>query len=403
MPFNFLITLAIILIVARICEETATRLNQTAVVGNLIAGIILGPILFNIISPNETLEFFGLLGVMFLMVLAGLEVNLKDLKLITGAAAIIAIFSSIIPIISGILLGLFFGMNIFESIIIGIAISITASIVTAEILRDLRFMKKKIGETLITVGVLNEIISLFSITVLISALKYTSIIDSLGAHDIQIMKLGTFFIISIIFGYYIFPEIMKYSKKMKSIESSFAISIILIIAFAGVAEYFGLHSLIGAFIAGLSLNHYMTKKRKKEIFEEDIRSFAEGFMTPIFFVLIGATISFSGILINPYFLIGLIIIAIVSKFIGGYIGAFIGGIHDKKVCTAIGTGIIVRGSVTLVVAHIIKNIALESPQILPNADLIVSSIKIMVLVLNIIIPPVFKKTLYKTQYTAQNK
>ena len=393
MQLNFLLMLAIILIVARICEEIAARLNQTSIVGNLMAGILLGPMFLNILAPNEILEFFGLLGVMFLMVLAGLEVNLKDLKSITGTAIMVTIFSTIIPLTTGIIIGLLFSMNIFESIIIGVAISITASAVTVEILEATGQIRKKIGETLITAGILNEIISLFMITAMISALKYTSVLQSLGAYELHFMRLITFFLISIIFGYYIVPEIMKHTKKMKSIESSFAISIILIITFAGVAEYFSLHALIGAFIAGLSLNHYMIKNRKKEIFEEDIRSFSEGFMTPVFFVLIGASISLTGLLIHPLFTLTLILVAIISKFIGSFIGAISAGIHDIKESTSIGTGMVIRGSVTLVVAHIIKNIALESPEILPHADLIISSLILMVLVINVIIPSTFRKTL----------
>ena len=395
MEFNFLFLLALILITSRILEEAAARLNQPTIIGNIIAGIILGPLFLNVLISNGILEFFGLMGVIFLMVLAGLEVNLKDLKTITGTAAMVAIFGSLVPIVTGIALGLLFGMNIFEAAMIGVAISITASVVSVEMLEKAGCMKKKIGETLITAGILNEIISLFTMAALISALRYTSMIESLGAYNLNFMNLVLFFLLSIIFGYYIFPIIMKHAKKMKSVESSFAISIILIIAFAGVAEHFGLHALIGAFIAGLSLNHYMKKKKIKRVFEEDIRSFAEGFMTPIFFVLIGASISLSGILLNPYFTIALLIIAVLSKYIGGLAGAIAAGMHNVKEGNAIGTGIIIRGSVTLVMVHIIKNIAIESPQTVPHADMIISSLILMVLVVNVFVPTAFRKALEK--------
>lgn len=397
MQYNILFLLALILIVSRVFEEIAARLNQPAMIGNILTGVLLGPAFLNVLVSSSILEFFGLLGVMFLMVLAGLEVNLKDLKTITGTASMVAIFGSLIPLGTGIALGLLFGMNIFEAAMIGVAISITASIISIEMLEQIGCMRKKIGETLITAGVLNEIISLFTMTALISALGYTSVIESLGAFDLHFMRLTLFFLMSIIFGYYIFPVIMKHATKMKSIESTFAISIILIISFAGVAEYFGLHALIGAFIAGLSLNHYMKKKRNKKIFEDDIRSFAEGFMTPIFFVLIGASISLSGILINPYFTIALLIVAILSKYIGGIIGAVVAGTHNIKEGNAIGIGIIARGSVTLVMVHIIKNIAIESPNILPHADMIVSSLILMVLIVNVLVPPAFRKALGKTK------
>ncbi len=397
MEINFLFLLAIILITARIFEEIAARLNQPAIVGNLMAGVVLGPMLLNILVQSETLEFFGLLGVMFLMVLTGLEVNLKDIKKITGTAAIIAIISSFIPIFAGITLGFLFGMNIFESIIIGVALSITASAVSAQMLEECGFLKKKIGETLITAGVFNEIICLFTITTLISTLSYTSIIDSMGAYEAHAMNLALFFFLSVIFGYYIFPEIMKFTKKMKSIESSFAISIILIIGFAGVAEFFDLHALIGAFIAGLSLNHYMKKTESEKVFEEDIRSFAEGFMTPIFFVLIGASISLYALTIHPVFVISLFIIAVISKFIGGFIGAAAGGIHNAKESMAIGIGMVAKGSVALVVVHIIHKTTINSPELVPNSELIISALILIIFILNIVVPPFFKKALDNTK------
>ncbi|MCK5042892.1 MAG: cation:proton antiporter, partial [Candidatus Aenigmarchaeota archaeon] len=161
MEYNILFLLALILIASRVFEEIAARLNQPIMVGNILAGVLLGPAFLNVLVSSSILEFFGLLGVMFLMVLAGLEVNLKDLKTVTGTASMVAIFGSLVPVVTGIALGLLFGMNIFEAAMIGVAISITASIVSVEMLEQIGCMRKKIGETLITAGVLNEIISLF--------------------------------------------------------------------------------------------------------------------------------------------------------------------------------------------------------------------------------------------------
>ncbi len=395
---NTLAMLTLILIVSRIFEEISERCKSPALLGDILAGFLLGPAVLNLVHTNGTLEFLGLIGVIFIMVLAGIEVNLKKAEKISFSAAVIAIFAVAVPMSMGIATALLFKMNIIEAAIIGISLSITASAIVAEILEELKAITTKVGETLIVAGIFDDIIGLISITVLLYSVEKASPNASIFSYFTNI---AIFFIISAFIGYYIFPKLMEHTDKMKSPQAKFSVALILILTFVAFADTVGMSAIIGAFIAGLAINHYMNRKDKTG-FEKDIKAMSEGFMTPIFFVLLGASINIAGFHNNTLFFIAIITVAFTGKLLGGAIGAYITKYNSGE-CLAIGSGMATRGAVTLVVVHIAHRLANENPILVPNIELICSTIIASVFFVNLINIPLLRFSINNTKKREQQK
>ena len=388
---DILLAILFVLILSRFLEEVVERIGQPAILGDLIAGILISIFLGAGILSNETLNFIGNLGIIFLMVLVGLEVNLKHMKKVTWIAVIVAIFSFSIPFILGMVVALSFGFNILEAIITGLVLSIAASAVTMEILEEFKCLRGKKSEILVASGIFDDIIALVALASLVTInSQFTEGLGSIYLTEaFLILKISFFFIFSAFAGYYMIPVAMNYAQKMKSPEAKFAVPIIFILSFGVFAEYFGLHTIIGAFIAGLGLNHYLAGKDKLS-FEEDIRSVSEGFMVPLFFVLMAASIDFSTASSNITLILSLFFVAYIGKVAGGFIAGKLGNLSNRDSFT-IGLGMAVRGALSLVVIHIAKTIHLSDPILMPNFCAISSSLVIVVIMLNFAVIPCFKR------------
>ncbi len=398
---NLLFSLAILMLSARVLEEIAERIGQPALMGDVIAGILLGPAVAGVLSPtNGVLEFFGTLGVVFLLLLAGLEVGIRKIEKVSTEAAIISIVCAVLAILLGYCVGRYvLGYGPVLAGLMGIALSTTASAIGVEVLEERGMLFSRVGRILVSAGVFDDIIALGAITMFFSA------ITASGEAPVVIIglvsKIFFFFAGSYLFGYYLIPRILRMAKKMKSPEAPFGVSLLLVLAYAAMAEYMGLHAVIGAFVAGLALNKYMNEK-EKWWFEKDIKSLAEGFFAPIFFVLVGASLSLEGLVEAPVVVLIVLAAAFISKFSGGYlVTRMMGGGHHESL--AVGSGMAVRGSVALVVVHMAQKYMSSLPGIGEGVAHIATIIVTVVLLVNLIAIPMLEWSLSKIREHKRNR
>jgi Kef-type K+ transport system membrane component KefB len=178
---------------AKLFGEIFRRIKQPALVGELLAGMILGPSLFGLFQPTDTFSVFKGLAVFFLMFLAGMEMNINEIRKASKRAIVISMMAFFIPFFAGQQLGLFFGLENIQSLFIGLLLSITAIPVSAIILMEFGILKSKIGKTVITAAVINDILALLVLTVILQLPSDGSFSLNNSKSGISILKISLFF------------------------------------------------------------------------------------------------------------------------------------------------------------------------------------------------------------------
>lgn len=358
----FFTNLLILLVAARLLGEVFERFKQPSMIGEIIAGIILGPSLLNIIHGTEAIHVISDLGVFLLVILAGLEIDIDNiLTSFKGKKIIISILGFIIPLGSGFLVGHFFGLQIMTTMFLGLCIAITALPVSIRILMDLGKLNSKVGQIIISNAIFDDILALAVLGVLLNLkdtdLSFNSIVI---VASISLFKL-IFFIAILSVSYYIIRKITnkgnyieeslnKLLQFLKGKEPLFVVFFAFILLFSTVTEMLGFHFVIGAFFAAMLLSEPIIGKQHLKSVEHTTSSLANGFLAPIFFAAIGLELNIASIQ-NWYLLGAVVIVSYLSKIVGGYSGSRFAGLNHKS-STVIGFGLNARGIMELVIANI---------------------------------------------------
>ncbi|MCW8327194.1 cation:proton antiporter [Photobacterium sp. SDRW27] len=401
--------LLILLITTRIFGELAERLGQPSLVGELVAGIALGAIAaqYTGLSPfidglehNPIFNTITDLGMFFIMLFAGIELQPNRLIEYSRGALVVAVCGMILPMTLGIGLGWLFlppsEVLFAQCVFLGTALAITAVPATVRILMDLGKLKSPSGQIIVSAAVFDDILSLLLLTWLTALIKAEPSTNNfeLGTISIQVI---VFFSITIIVGVFVFPFGGRFFGTFKQREINFSALLVSALTFAVLAEALELHFIIGAFIAGLFFN----RKTISETAYDDVRNKASamtyGFLAPIFFASVGLHLDLSAILVVPAFVISLLLAAFFGKFIAAGGAARLIGFSWKE-ATAIGVGMSARGAVELVIANIALKAGLFHALAVssPVAENIYSAVVIMAVVTTLI-TPVLLKIIYSTK------
>lgn len=358
----FFVNLLILLVVARILGEICERFKQPSMIGEIFAGILLGPAVLNFIHHNEELNVISELGIFLLVILAGLEINLSDIvRSLKGKNIIISLLAFFLPLFSGLAIGFYFNLGMMATVFTGLCIAITALPVSIRILMDLGKLNTPFGQKIISVAIFDDILALTILGVLIDLNGSNFTIKNISITiAITILKLLIFLIIIIIAyklvnklnnkGNLIEHKLEKLVSILKGKESLFAIFFVFILIFAGITESIGLHFIIGSFFAAMLLSKEVVGKENIEQFEKSTSGIAMGFLAPIFFANIG--LEFNLMAINNYsLLVAVLSISFASKLLGGFIGGKIIN-WSNKMSLALGLGLNARGIMELVIANI---------------------------------------------------
>jgi Kef-type K+ transport system membrane component KefB len=355
------LSIVILLAGARILGEIFRRLKQPAMIGELLAGIILGPTLFGVVRSNDSLEMLSNIAIFFVLLFIGLEMDIRQIKRTGKSAIVISLVSLTLPFLAGYEISIAFGQNMAQSLFMGLLLSVTSVPVSAMILVELGILKSKIGATVLSAAIVDDIISLVILAVILQLSKS----GVTGIHNINMNTIGvsaieiTVFLAAIAFLAYIvhkiniwFPQRLEwFFVKAKTREAIFGILIIVAITISLFAQYAGLHFIIGTFFAGLIFSEKLLGKREADHAYGIVSGITFGFFAPLYFAIIGMKFSGQSLADSIPYLVILIGAGMLTKTIGGYFGARIFK-YDSTESLAIASLLNGRGTVGLAITGV---------------------------------------------------
>jgi Kef-type K+ transport system membrane component KefB len=329
-------------------------------VGELAAGIIIGPYILKLVTPSASLNVISDLAVFFLMLLAGLQMDPREIRKAGLRAGILSAIAFSIPYIGGFAIAYVFGLGLVQSMFVGLLLSITAVPVTTIVLMQFGLLETRLGNTIITAAVINDIFSLVLLSIVLSLNETSGVPVNIMEQTINtIIKVSLFiggiFLVDILFRkakFWFQRRGAYFFEKLQTKEAAFGILLISTILVSVIAQVvIGLHFIIGTFFSGLIVYKEIIRKENFERVYGIISAITFGFFAPIFFAVIGININMDSIVHNIPLFITLGIVAVVTKVGGGYIGSrLIKFSKDESLAIAfIMNG---RGMVELVIAAI---------------------------------------------------
>lgn len=355
--------LLLLLIVSRVIGELVERLGQPAMIGEIAAGVLLGPSVLALIHFTPEIKAIADLGVFLLVFLVGMEMDLSALwKAFRGRGALVGLAGFVIPLALGILVGAAFRMGPTQMIFVGLCIAITALPVSVRILMDLDKLQTDIGQRIISAAVTNDVASLLLLGIILGAEGHgsatQSLLTSIGLALVKaLVFMAAIILVSRVIKKYT-PGRFRRSRnlidpllaKLKGKESLFAVVLLFVIAFASLSELLGLHFIVGAFFGSMLLSHAVLGRENFEEVRKTASNVTMGFLGPIFFAAIGLEFDASS-LRNWKLVLAVLVVAFVGKIAGGYLGGRLAGMDDKK-SWALGIGLNGRGIMELVIANV---------------------------------------------------
>jgi Kef-type K+ transport system membrane component KefB len=341
---NLLFYFFIIFTSAKILGELFIRLRMPAIVGELLAGVLLGNYVLGIISTdNHVLMSFAEIGVIFLMFHVGLEIRVKDLFAVGRTAVFVGILGVVFPLIIGFLTVFALGFAFVESLFIATAILATSVGISVKVLQDMGLIKHKVAYIVLGAAVLDDILALIILAV----------VKGLARQEFHTVEFSLLVMESLAFvgfltwwGPKVAKRTRKWVEKLNIPEGPFVLSVILCLGLAELADVIGLAAIIGSFMAGVVIDEmagvYDLENKVKYVNE---------FLLPFFFVMMGAHLDPRAFLDARLFLLVLVIsaVAALSKMIGAALASWK---DDWKTRIQIGVCMIPRGEVGIIVALI---------------------------------------------------
>lgn len=345
-------TLLTILLAAKAAGYLATRLGQPAVLGELVAGVALGPSLVNLTQlsflTNPHLEAIiaetGELGVLLLMFLAGLELHFHELAKNSKVAALSGGLGVGVTIALGWSLGRLTGLDQRSAIFMGLALGATSVSIAAQTLMELNALRSRVGLALLGAAVFDDIL----VILLLSAfLAFLGGGGSLLAIVGSILRLAVFLGLSAVFGLWILPRLVYWIAPLRISQGILTLALLVMLLYGIAAEVLGsMAAISGAFLAGMMFARTPVKAR----LVSGLNALAYSFFIPIFFVSIGLRVDLHLLRSGDFWLVaGMVVVAILGKLGGVSLGARLAGFPGRD-ALLLGVGMISRGEVQLIVA-----------------------------------------------------
>lgn len=349
--FDFLLFLAIILISTKVCGLFTRKINMPQVVGALVAGVILGPSVLNLIqmeSDGNFLAYMAEIGVILLMFCAGLETDLTELKENGVASFVVAVCGVLLPLLGGFVsYALYFHVDVsdfrecMKAVFVGVVLTATSVSITVETLRELGHLKGKVGATILGAAIIDDILGIIVLTVV------TSLEDTSVNPATVLGKIALYFVVIGVL-WFILSKAKGWIEKKDHLRRTAILSLAFCFLMAYVSEqFFGIADITGAYFAGLML----CSMKIESYVERRVSIPSYLIFSPVFFASIGMKTNLDG-LNGSLILFSLILlaIAILTKVLGCGLGAKLCK-YTTKESLQIGVGMISRGEVALIVAQ----------------------------------------------------
>lgn len=328
---------------AKILDELFERFHQPGIVGQILAGVVIGPSVLGWMAPNDFLTALAELGVMFLLFRVGLEVKASDLIKVGPIATWVAVLGVAVPFVLGWGILRLWGEPQIESIFVGAAMVATSVGITAQVLAAKGLLQERASRIILAAAVIDDVLGLIIL----------ALVSSLAKGKVNFLELALtatlaigFTIIVVLWGTKTMRRVVPHLlDRLRGVEAQFAMAMILLFALSLLAVYAGVAAIIGAFLAGMVLAESVSHR------VHDLTQGVTELLVPFFLAGIGLHFSLSALSNwSTVTLAGLILLAaMLSKFVGCGLGAYSLGWADAS---RVGVGMIPRGEVGMVVAQI---------------------------------------------------
>lgn len=384
--YSYLLDLALILLSTKVFGLLTRRVRLPQVVGALLAGLILGPACLGILHQTDFIYQVSEIGVIVLMFCAGLETDIDELKRTGKASFVIALFGVLIPLVGGFSVAAYFnrpGMLestastslMLQNIFIGVILTATSVSISVETLKEMGKLNTRAGNAILGAAIIDDILGIIALTII------TSLADSSVNVFLVLGKIVAFFVFVGVGGYLLHIVFQKWVKGYERDLRRFVIlAFVICLVFSYCAEeFFGVADITGAFFAGLII----TKTTHTDYIARRFSTLSYLLLSPVFFANIGLQVvlpKMSTMII--VFAVVLVLVAVLTKVVGCGLGAKLCK-YSNQDCMRIGTGMISRGEVALIVASKGNAVGLMSANLLGPV--------VIVVVITTIIAPIFLK------------
>lgn len=378
MEFKYLLDIGLIILVVKIFTMITQKIKMPKVLGGLIAGIVLGPAMLNVVQNSTILEALSKFGIILIMFLAGMETSIKKFISNSNKYVIIAAIGVIVPLILGTIFSLIYIQDLKTNLFFGAVITSTSVSITVETLIEMKKIKSSVGLAILGAGVVDDILGILFLTIIMNSGNL-----HIATFELMVLKIILFFGISVILGLLLFKMFEKIEEKDTKTEQMPTYSIAFALILAYIAERLGVSGIIGAYIAGLVIGN--TEKGRKVKGKIDL--VVHMIFSPIFFASVGlklTTLSFSRQV--WIFIIIFTAVTIISKIIGNGLGAKICG-YSKEKAIQIGIGMATRGEVALIIADEAKKIGLINEEVF---SIVIITVMLVTLITPILLHYSFK-------------
>jgi Kef-type K+ transport system membrane component KefB len=386
---HIIISLSILLFSAKIFAEIFQRINQPVVLGELVAGIIVGPYalgglpLFGgepLVVLDETVKYIGELAAIIILFIAGLEITPREFLRGGVASFTVGALGVIVPFSVGFVVLSIYGLNSFETLIVATALTATSIAISIQVLTELGKMQSKEARLILGAAIVDDVLAIAILSVVVTMVQSGDTTPQMMDIAFLILKILGLFAVLLIGAIFLIPRILHREKLWRSKGSIEGITTAIFFGIAGIAAYVGLSPIVGAFAAGMAV---ASTKLIKQV--EEYAHKLQFIFAPLFFAIIGAQVDLRGVNIDVLVISGIIIaIAISTKLAGCGLPSLI-FLKDKTGSMRVGIGMISRGEVGLIVA----GVGVTSGVLSTN---IYTSIIIMVALTTIITPIWLKKS-----------
>ncbi len=366
----FILQILALMIVGRLLGEAMLRMGQPAVMGQLVAGLLLGPSFFGLVLPDmqhalfpknpeqkAMIDAISQFGILLLLLLTGMETDLKLVRQTGRAAVFASLMGIVIPFVCGVALGEMLPdamlpdprKRLITSLFLGTALSIASVKIVAMVVREMNFMRRVVGQVILASAIIDDSVGWIIVSIIFS-LALHGAVDAMSLAQ-SVVGTFVFMVLSLTIGRRIVFFIIRWVND--TFVSEYAVITAILAIMAGMAmttHLIGVHTVLGAFVAGILIGEspILTKH-----IDEQLRGLITAFFAPVFFGIAGLSADLS-ILSDPKISLltaGLILIASIGKFGGAFIGAELGGLTRRE-GFALACGMNARGSTEVIIATV---------------------------------------------------
>jgi Kef-type K+ transport system membrane component KefB len=338
-----LLGLAILLFGAKLGGVIFKKLKQPSVAGELLAGVVLGPAVFGLVEKTSLIDAMAELGLIFLVLLISMTVDWRKLENRAETLGWIELFRAVLTFGAVFLIGSYLGWDFYTKIVVSMITLLTSTAVVSRTLVDLNEIKSSVGETILSINVVGDIVSIVTITILAGFIS-TSTINIEPVFTLILLLIGFFVVMGRVGGRLV-NKVTTVIQKYGIEDMLLAFTLMIAFLFGAMTEGLKLASLLGVFFAGMLLSksgQYATASKK-------VKEVGEGFFIPLFFGSVGLAFSFAAVYSQIYFIMAFIAVLMGVKWICSIVTfrAFRFSTEDS---VKIGSGLISLSEMTVVMA-----------------------------------------------------